>query len=115
MSDADDADDQQLEASAQELEIPEAVLDARAGVELLRFWISAGEEHVALNIGAMGEREVEQWGMILADISVHVIAALCQDDTSRNPDDLRAMIERAYRARLESKGISHKGAIGRLN
>ncbi len=97
------------------LEPPPTILEAESGVEFIRFWISGGVEHVALKIGAMGETEASQWGMMLADLSVHVIKGLQHKNPELRADDLRASIEAAYRGRLEMHGTVHEGGFGRLN
>jgi hypothetical protein len=99
----------------QPLAPPHTVEEAGEGVELVRFWVSGGVEHVALNVGAMGETEQDQWGMILADLSVHVIKGLQRLDPALRADDARARIEAAYRRRLEMHGVWHEGGFGRLN
>ncbi len=66
-------------------------------------WVAGGEDHVSLHVGAMGEREVAQWGMILADISVHVIRALMLDGATDSAEILRHQLEQAYLGRLASR------------
>jgi hypothetical protein len=97
------------------LDPPRTIVEAGQGVEMIRLWISGGVEHVALNIGALGETDPKQWGMLLADLSVHVIKGLQHKTPLLRADELRAEIEAAYRARLEMHGTFHEGGFGRLN
>jgi hypothetical protein len=97
--------------SFSELEIPASLVEAEEADEFIRFWIADGEDHVALRVGAMGDNEVSQWGMILADISVHIIRALRLDGSSKSAEEARAEIERAYLDRLKDKGASYSGSI----
>ena len=97
--------------SLSELELPASISEATEADEFIRFWIADGEDHVALRVGAMGEHEVSQWGMILADISVHIIHALRLDGSPKSEEAARAEMERAYLERLKDKGASYSGSI----
>ena len=94
-----------------ELEIPEAVVEAEEAFELLRFWVVNGEDTVALHVGAMGDDEPKMWGYILADIARHSINALGQNDPSLAVDDLRAQIEQGFHERMEQR-IGVSGSLG---
>ncbi len=94
-----------------DLSIPESISVNDDAVEFVRFWIAGGEDHVVLNIGAMGDREVVQWGMILADISVHIIRGLQQNGSLETADALRSELERAYVGRLKDKDPSYSGQL----
>jgi hypothetical protein len=94
-----------------ELIIPPAVFESDDSVEFIRLWIADGREHVSLNIGAMGDEEVEQWGMMLADLSIHIIRGLIQDGAAENEATLRANIERAYLGRLKRGNGNHTGSL----
>jgi hypothetical protein len=61
----------------------------------------------------MGDDEVFQRGMILADISAHVIRALQQDGVTASEEELRAKLENGYLTRLRAKGVAYSGTIGR--
>ena len=94
-----------------ELVVPTGVLEHDDGVEFVRMWVAGGEDHVSLNIGAMGDREVVQWGMILADISIHIIRGLVQDGATESPEILRAELEKAYLGRLKNKDADYSGCL----
>lgn len=94
-----------------ELEIPSGVDEHENADEFLRFWIAGGEDFVTLRVGAMGDDEVHQWGMILADLSVHIIRALRQDGAASSNDELRAVMEKAYLERLKLKEVGISGSI----
>jgi hypothetical protein len=94
-----------------ELEIPSGVPELEESDEFLRFWIGGGEDYVSLRVGAMGEREVQQWGMILADISDHIIRAIKQQGNVRTEGDIRAEMEHAYLERLKVKDRNISGSL----
>jgi len=94
-----------------ELVIPPAAFEYDDSVEFIRVWIAGGREHISLHVGAMGEDEIEQWGMMLADLSTHIIRGLIQDGASDNEAVLRANIEQAYLARLKRSGVNHTGSL----
>jgi len=94
-----------------ELEIPTGIPELDESDEFLRFWIGGGEDYVSLRVGAMGEHEVQQWGMILADISDHIIRALRQDGNTHSEEELRAEMERAYLERLKDKNRNLSGSM----
>ena len=99
-----------------ELTIPDGVFEYEDGVEFLRFWVAGGEEHISLNVGAMGDRELHQWGMMLADMSIHIIRAMRLEDPTLDQDSLRAQLEQGYLGRLKDKTPNHSGSfIGRKN
>jgi hypothetical protein len=94
-----------------ELVIPPAVFESDDSVEFVRFWIAGGREHISLNIGAMGEHEVKQWGMMLADLSAHIIRGLIQDGATDSESVLRANMEQAYLGRLKRSDGNHTGSL----
>jgi hypothetical protein len=94
-----------------ELHIPSGVESSDDAGEFVRFWIADGSDLVALHVGAMGENEPDQWGMILADISIHVVRALQQMGSHASDEELRAQIEKGYLQRLKAKNIAHSGSV----
>ena len=94
-----------------ELDIPSSIIerdrDADEAAEFIRFWLADGIEHVSLNIGAMGEQEITQWGMMLADLTVHIINGLKLDGAVQPQGELRYLLEQAYVARLNDAGPDH--------
>jgi hypothetical protein len=94
-----------------ELEIPSGVMECEEAGEFVRFWIADGQDHITLHIGAMGDAEVHQWGMILADISDHIIHALRHNGDTRAVKDIRAEIERSYLERLAVKDRDFSGSL----
>jgi hypothetical protein len=94
-----------------ELEMPEGIAAQEDADEFLRFWIAGGEDYVSLRVGAMGRNEVHQWGMILADLSVHIVRALRQNGAEGTDEKLRAEMEHAYIERLKLKDVGISGSI----
>jgi len=96
-----------------ELEIPQGVFEAEDGVELIRFWVAGGEDHVTLNIGGMGDNDHEagQWGMILADLSCHIIRGMKQDGSPDSEAVLRTKIEQGYLGRLKAGNANITGSL----
>ncbi len=82
-----------------ELDIPNEVLAEEDQDEFLRFWIAGGDSFVALRMGVFGENELNTWGMILADIGRHVVAAYKDSNIIDNKDAF-AEIEQGYRGRM---------------
>ena len=95
-----------------ELRIPDEIENIDDAEEFLRFWIAGGHDYDALHVGSLGKDEVHQWGMILADISVHVIRALRQDGVTASEEELRTQLEQGYALRLKAKGVEYSGTIG---
>jgi hypothetical protein len=94
-----------------ELPLPVGVVESEDADEFIRFWIADGDELVSLNVGRFGDDEAATWGMIVADLSIHIIRALGQRGAAKSDVELRAEIERGYRGRLEAKGITHSGGL----
>jgi Domain of unknown function (DUF5076) len=95
----------------QELLIPPEALNSDDAQEFIRFWVADGADHVSLHVGAMGDRETMQWGMMIADITVHIVKALRLKGSSLSEDQLRAEIERAYISRLKSEFSDYTGSL----
>lgn len=90
-----------------ELEVPSGVYENDDGVELVRFWASGGDDHVSLNIGIFPkDEEVEIWGAVCADIALHAVRGMQQDDPTRgSAEQMLAQIEMAFAKHLsESSG-----------
>lgn len=89
-------------ADIQELDIPDGIdLNADAH-ELVRFWVSEGQDHVSLCIGLFeADDEPNVWGSIAADIMRHAVNGMVQEDPGRNAEALLAEIERAFATRLK--------------
>ena len=95
----------------QELDIPESLVDEEEAMEFVRFWIGDAEDHVTLNIGAFArEHEATSWGMIAADIVKHAMRGMLEQDPSRNPEQVLAEIEAAFRDRL-SQNLNLTGQL----
>lgn len=92
-----------MQLSERELEIPSGVGVEDNPIEMVRFWISAGEDHVSLKIGTCvpSENEPEMWGSIIADIAKHAVRGMRQDNPNLcSEDELLARIESGFRERL---------------
>jgi hypothetical protein len=84
-----------------ELSIPPGVEGDAGAVELIRFWISGGADHVNLNVGLFAaDDEPTFWGSIIADIAKHAVNAMMQEDPSRDEQVLLAQIESGFAQRL---------------
>lgn len=86
------------------LDIPEGIYEEQEGHELVRFWVSSGVDHVALNIGLF-ERDNEPfvWGSVAADIAKHAVRGMMQDDPTQDEQTLYAQIEHAFISRLKEQ------------
>jgi hypothetical protein len=84
-----------------ELSIPPGVEGEPGAVELIRFWIADGADHVNLNIGLFApDDEPAFWGSIIADIAKHAVNGMMQEDPSRDEAVLMAQIEAGFARRL---------------
>ena len=61
-----------------ELQVPPQAASDREAFEILRIWISGGQQHVTLNPGAWDDPAV--WGMMLVDLARHIANAYQQTD-----------------------------------
>ncbi|HEX4302495.1 MAG TPA: DUF5076 domain-containing protein [Rhizomicrobium sp.] len=94
-----------------ELPVPDGALQSKDADEFIRFWVVEGSEMVSLNVGCFGRDEAGTWGMMIADLSVHIVRALMQKGFAGSEDELRAQIEQGYLGRLSAKGIDHSGSL----
>jgi len=94
-----------------ELELPRGVDGNEAADEFIRFWIDDRDEYVSLRVGSLGENEPNQWGMMLADLSLHIINALKQNGSTDTDDALRLQLEQGYVGRLKAKNASISGSL----
>ena len=96
-----------------ELVIPPAAFEDADSIEFIRFWVAGGQDHVSLHIGGMGEHDHEamQWGMMLADISTHIVRGMVQDGSPDSEEVLRAKIEQGYLTRLKRKDVNFTGSL----
>jgi len=97
----------------EELEIPSPPpSEGERAIEFIRFWVTNGIDHVALNSGVFApEDEARQWGFIIADIAKHAVRAMQLNDASRgSPEQMLAEIEAGFVFRLKQE----VGFIGKL-
>ena len=86
-----------------ELDIPfdVAAEETSEAVEMVRFWIAKGGDHVALNIGMFdAAKEPGCWGMIAADIIKHAVRGMRRNDPGRDEKTMLAQVEKAFVERL---------------
>jgi hypothetical protein len=66
----------------QERSIPIAAKEDANSVEMLRVWIAQKSLHCSMKVGMYSETtkipEAHAWGMILADVTLHLSKALCE-------------------------------------
>lgn len=84
-----------------ELEIPPDVIGMEDPDEILRFWIAEGDSFVNLRINSLKD-DLTAWGMIQADIAMHVARAHGQSSGIAQQEVLRE-IEDGYRGRMSEK------------
>jgi hypothetical protein len=94
-----------------ELDPPEGVEGNDAADEFIRFWIDDNDEYVSLRVGRLGKDEPGQWGMMLADLSLHIINALKQNGSANREEALRLQIEEGYVGRLKAKNANISGSL----
>ncbi|MEP3889692.1 MAG: DUF5076 domain-containing protein [Hellea sp.] len=98
-----------MSADIHALAIPPAVYDASHAVELVRFWVADGIDHVSLRIDAASTEseqssEPHTWGVILADIAKHAVNAITQSTFDENTkEQIFAQLEQGFAERLKEK------------
>lgn len=92
--------------------IPEAALWDENAVEMLRVWIAEEKLHCSMKVGmyleTMNIPEERAWGMILADITRHLAAAL-EAGYSANRLEAMQKISDSYLKELSRPTSSSKG------
>lgn len=97
-----------------ELDIPDAVPDARQAVEIMRTWIADGAMMLSLNSDAFGDRVVD-WGRILGEIAHHVARAAKLNGQMDEHEALQA-VRRGFDAAMQSSQPTMSGSVrGRVN
>lgn len=100
-----------------ELVIPRAVIEGSKTQEFIRFWVADGYDHVSMHIGGFENNDDEAyiWGNILADIALHAVNGMSQDNPSRGTrDEMLEDIMVGYKDRLENKP-KLSGELGKEN
>ena len=100
-----------------ELVIPRAVVEGDNTQEFIRFWVVDGYDHVSMNIGGFENNADEAyiWGNILADIALHAVNGMSQNDASRGtPEQMLKDIMTGYEDRIENKP-KLTGELGKEN
>lgn len=83
--------------------IPEAAIRDKESVEMLRVWIAEQKLHCSMKIGmyreTMDVSEEKAWGVILADVSRHIAAAM-EENYGLNQSDVINKIREHYLTEL---------------
>jgi len=95
---------------ARELEIPQAVYEDDAFDEVLRVWIASDAIITMHNVFGP---HAHNWGMVLADIAMHIAKMRLEQDDIPEVETLQAL-EDGYRGRMsEQFNIQHRSLTGR--
>jgi hypothetical protein len=95
---------------ARELEVPAAVVEHSEFDEILRVWI--GSDAVVTMQDVFGPN-AHNWGMVLADIGMHIARMRLEQDGIPEIETLQAL-EEGYRGRMsEQFNIQHRSLTGR--
>ena len=95
---------------ARELEVPAAVVEGSEFDEVLRVWI--GSDAVVTMQDLFGSN-IHNWGMVLADVAMHVARMKLEQDGIPEIETLQAL-EDGYRGRMsEQFNIQHRSLTGR--
>ena len=81
------------------LDVPSEVLEMDDADEVARVWIGEGDSILTLH-DLFGD-DIENWGMLLADMAVHVARMKLRHDSLPELQTLKA-IEEGYRGRMAS-------------
>ena len=93
-----------------ELEVPAAVFEDSEFDEVLRVWI--GSDAVVAMRDIFGP-DVHNWGMVLADVAMHIAKMKLERDGISEIETLHAL-EDGYRGRMsEQFNIQHRSLTGR--
>jgi hypothetical protein len=88
------------------LNVPNEVLEMEDADEIVRVWIGEGDSVVTLD-DLFGD-DLEAWGMVIADIAVHIARMKSLDGAVSEIETLKA-IEQGYRGRLaEFHQLEHR-------
>ena len=94
-----------------QLEVPSGAQGQDAAVEMIRFWINGGQDHVSINTGMFATAdEPACWGMIAADIVKHAVLGMLEDDPSRDVKSLFAQMDNAFAKRF-AENVKVSGQI----
>lgn len=95
---------------ARELEVPPAVDESGDFDEVLRVWIGSDAIIAMQNVF---EPHVHNWGMVLADVAMHIARMRLEQNDIPEADTLLAL-EEGYRGRMsEQFNIQHRSLTGR--
>jgi hypothetical protein len=87
------------------MSIPPAALRDTNSVEIIRVWIAEQRLHSVINIGRYAHegpsKEITAWGVILADLTLHIADALSADGYG-DRSDLHGQLIEAFNAEVES-------------
>jgi hypothetical protein len=94
----------------QALSIPPAALRDPDAVELARIWIAERGLHCSIKVGMYAEsgasREISAWGIILADITHHLAAALEAEGLGVKADLKERLVE-AFQHEISTPSSDH--------
>ncbi len=95
---------------ARELGVPKAVYEDDAFDEVLRVWIGSD---AIITMENVFEPHAHNWGMVLADIAMHIARMRLEQNDIPEMDTLQAL-EDGYRGRMsEQFNIQHRSLTGR--
>jgi hypothetical protein len=101
-------------AMKKELPIPEAALEDKDAVEMLRVWIAQKRLHCSLKIGLYQEStripEAKAWGTILADAVQHIADAL-QTEYGKDRADTLSSVREAFLEELDAPTSKTEGGF----
>jgi Domain of unknown function (DUF5076) len=94
--------------------IPEAAMRDKNSVEMLRVWIAERGLHCSMKVGMYLERvpisEEKAWGILLADVTLHLASAL-EQGYSRNRFEVIQKVQLSYLEELSKPTSSVEGGF----
>ncbi|WP_396595126.1 DUF5076 domain-containing protein [Brevundimonas sp. R86498] len=86
--------------------IPPAALADPKAVEMARVWVAQNGLHCVLNVGTYRGskfREAMAWGLMLADMALHIADALTKSGDEEDPAEALAEIRRSISMELDNQ------------
>jgi hypothetical protein len=88
-----------MNPTSSQLQIPDRTTNDPKAFEIVRVWVAHGEQHVAIRVGAW--KKPEAWGIVLADLAMHLAQAY-EQHAGLNRDITLEQIKTEFAAKLKS-------------
>ncbi len=97
-----------IQKNSQELPIPNPARDDPTSAEILRIWLSQGEQHVTLRHEISDDPGA--WGLLLVDVARHVSNAYAQSEGA-DPKEVLNRIKWGFDAEWDNPTDQARGSV----